>query len=431
MSNPSKSFEFIRLYPQLAADPVQGRVGEIYYNTSTNSLRVCISSSPLLWKSLGSGGGVTVDLYDPISTTLPSGPSATIDGVSVTNGMDVLFSSLGSGNFRVYKVSGVGTSMVWTVQANWPGGTSPVAGDRITVRYGTSFGLQNGIFTGTGFSFNDVVRFFSGTDYWELSSLKTFAFNNNTTTNVFTVGATGSENIVIDFSVIRNTGKHTGSIYITTDGTTVSFSSTGSFLATIGVTFNVHISGPNLLFDLIADNSGTNGTLKYFLRRWSDNPGGPGGPPSYSTGPISPVAAAGSSGDVQFNSSSLLGADANFKWDGVEKAINLNSFKIAALTTPFTLLDNTISAIIATVPVASRFITISFGIYRNGSYRVGRMFIVNSGALINYQDDSIETNDTGIALSATLSGGNVEIRYTSTSTGFNGFIRYSITKFGE
>lgn len=52
MANPSKSFEFIRLYPSLTADPVDGRVGEIFYNVTMNTLRICVDDSPVTWQDL-------------------------------------------------------------------------------------------------------------------------------------------------------------------------------------------------------------------------------------------------------------------------------------------------------------------------------------------------------------------------------------------
>lgn len=52
MTNPSKQFEMIRLYPFLNSDPLNGKVGEIYYNTSLNVLRLCIDSSPI-WTNVG------------------------------------------------------------------------------------------------------------------------------------------------------------------------------------------------------------------------------------------------------------------------------------------------------------------------------------------------------------------------------------------
>lgn len=72
MGNPSKSFEFIRLYPKLSADPVTGRIGEIYYNTTTSSLKMCVNDSPLQWNAIGAMmvDSSTIDFtYNPIGGT--------------------------------------------------------------------------------------------------------------------------------------------------------------------------------------------------------------------------------------------------------------------------------------------------------------------------------------------------------------------------
>lgn len=55
MNNPATSFEFLRLYPNLATDPSQGRIGEIYWNTTTNKPRACVNDSPVTWEDFGGG----------------------------------------------------------------------------------------------------------------------------------------------------------------------------------------------------------------------------------------------------------------------------------------------------------------------------------------------------------------------------------------
>lgn len=52
MANPSKQFEFIRLYPNLSSDPIAGRIGEFYWNTTINAPKVCVDDSPVTWVPL-------------------------------------------------------------------------------------------------------------------------------------------------------------------------------------------------------------------------------------------------------------------------------------------------------------------------------------------------------------------------------------------
>lgn len=69
---------------------------------------------------------------------------------------------------------------------------------------------------------------------------------------------------------------------------------------------------------------------------------------------------------------------------------------------------------------------VDYTISRSTSYRSGTMNIV-SGTGFTYSDDYSENSSTGITLSAAESGGNVTVSYTSTSTGDDGTIKYSIT----
>ncbi len=55
MANPSNQFEFLRLYPNLASDPVTGKIGEFYWNTSINAPKICVDDSPVTWITLGGG----------------------------------------------------------------------------------------------------------------------------------------------------------------------------------------------------------------------------------------------------------------------------------------------------------------------------------------------------------------------------------------
>lgn len=79
MANPSKSFEMIRLYPKYNSDPSEGKVGEIYYNTILQTLRLCVSSSPS-WVSLG---GQSTDSFQDKNVLLTEGGiwSNTHDGL--------------------------------------------------------------------------------------------------------------------------------------------------------------------------------------------------------------------------------------------------------------------------------------------------------------------------------------------------------------
>lgn len=75
--------------------------------------------------------------------------------------------------------------------------------------------------------------------------------------------------------------------------------------------------------------------------------------------------------------------------------------------------------------------SINYTITRDEGYRTGIIVITAAGsASLTYTDDWTENLDSGIALSVTQSGTAVNIKYTSTNTGFNAELTYSITHLG-
>lgn len=378
----------------------------------------------------GSGSGIQkVTYHDPISTTLPSGPAVTIDGIAGVDGDLVLFSNLSSGNNEVYKLGGVGVSITWTAQSFFNGSSTPTAGDMVIPTAGTSFAESIGIFNGTNWKFNDVVRYFSGADFWEQSSLKTSTLTDNSTGNIFTVTAAGSENIIVDFSIIRNSIKETGTIWLTNDGTNAFFTSGGAFSGATGVTFSADISGGNVRLRYTLTSTGFNATMKYSVKRWSDAAGGPTGIPSY-TGAAGVTPAAGSDGEVQFNTSGFLDSNPQFKFDTVDPSVNLAGLRQTVLSGGITILDNQASpANLFTYDASYRFAIMEYSIFRNGSFRTGNLLIANDGLVASSNGLSIDTGSTGVTLSTIISGSNVQVQYTSTNTGVGATFKYSLRKW--
>lgn len=257
------------------------RDGTKLYFRGTGELDAGGSAS--IGASSGGSGGVTkATLLDALDTALPSGASATIDGQALANGNLVLFTNLSSGNNRVYKASGVGTSITWALTNPFEGHPDPSDGDLIVIQEGAAFGNQVGQFKDTAFQFNDMVRLFTGTDFWEMSSLKTSTLADNTTNGtVFSVTATGSENFVLFGSIKRNGVKETVQLLITSDGTNVEVVEGSAHTGTTGVSFSGAISGPNLILQYTTSSTGFPTTFKYWTSRWSDSPGGPSSIVSY------------------------------------------------------------------------------------------------------------------------------------------------------
>jgi len=388
----------------------------------------------------GSGSGeAKVNLIDPVSTTLPAGVSAVIDDVTIADDDIVLFTNLAVNNNRAYKVSGVGVALAWAAQDIFENGIDPVGGEIVRATEGAGFEGTAGVYNDStsSFNFNDYVRYFSGANYYEQSSLKSSTIANNTIGTLFTVASAGSENMIVDFSIVRNGIKETGTVVITTNGTDISSPKTGAGTGITGVDLYAEISGSDVLFRYNADASGSNGLVKYSVKRWSDSVGGPAGLPNYSGSGISGTLAGGAITEIQFHGAGgLLDGDANMRWDNSEKQINLNGYYIGKLSSPFTIADNqtTSATVISYAAATYRNAVIEYSIERNGENRLGTLFVVNNGTAASIRDENGDTggvgiDDIAIPFTATISAGNVLIQYTSSNTGFTGVFKASMRRW--
>lgn len=384
----------------------------------------------------GSGGNIKVNYFNPTSTSLPSGSTVTIDGQSGVDGDTVLFTNLSvpSENNKIYELSGVGTAISWeVVKAFKNGSESPEDGDSVRIKDGTAFAGQLAVLDNSEFTINDTVRYFNGADFWEQSSLQSASPLNNTTTNLFTVTAAGSENWVVKYSVVRGSQKESGVLYITHDNTETSIVRTATNIGgeIVGIDFNASLNSGDLELDIVLDNSGSDASVKFFTERWSDSSGGPSGIPSYSAGGGSSTTAAGSSEEVQFNSGGTLSANSRFKWSNAENAINLDGYYIGSLVGPITINDNQGSpGTLISVPHADfAHFVVEYSITRNGNKRTGRILVASDGSSVGFSDDFVESTSVGVTVSASVSGSNTVISYTSTSTGNTGEFKYSLKKW--
>ncbi len=408
--------------------------GGVYFNTSTGKLKYAYSGS---WTDVGAGSGSTViaDLYDPITTVLPTGSVPTIDGELLQDQDTVLFTNLNTNNNRVYRATiTAGPTISWFAESDFIGGSpTPTPGEQVTILSGNSFANQKVSYTATGdWLVNDVVRYFDGSkglDYWEKSSIKTVNLANNTSNaTIFSVVLSGSENWVLNYSIVRGVTKETGQIYITTNGTDVSLSVNNTFLSDTGTSFSAIISGSDLVVRYTTTNTGSAGVLKFFYSRWSDSVGGPAGVPSYSTGSGSSIPAAGLVSNVQYKGSDgNLAGDSAFSWDDAAKTLILDGLTLSTLQGPVNLLNNTVSPTVAlTYPATTKFVILEYSIERDGDLQVGRFMIASNGVIVGLTDDSVTTGPIGILFTADILTSNVRVLYTSTNTGFNASFKYSI-----
>ena len=381
---------------------------------------------------------VRATYYDPVSTTLPTGATTTIDDESPQNGDTVLFSNLAVENHRIYRISGVGDSIQWESLVDLD---PAVVGDTVIIEKGNAFRRSIGIFDGTEWDFNDTVRFYSGTDYWEQSSLKTTTLSAGTTGNIFTVDVEGSENAIIDYSIVRGSLKETGTFILTSDGTDVDYN---RYSANIGSSLGIDLFGDILTGDLrfrYTADAGADATIKYSVKRWSNEPGGPGGIPSYSGssgggGSTATASAAGSASEVQYRGSSgTLEADSDFQWITANNELQLGDLQLGAIKGSVTINDNQTTPENLIILNASivKYAVIEYSIERNGERRVGRLLTTHNDSAATLTDDSTDTGGgvTGsdIVITGDYDAGDLKIQYTSSSIGNSGTFKFTVRKW--
>lgn len=139
----------------------------------------------------------------------------------------------------------------------------------------------------------------------------------------------------------------------------------------------------------------------------------------------------GASGTIQFNNAGSFAGDSQLVWNNTGKFIELNGLAIKALSSSISLVDNTAAPTTAFSYDAAtyNYAIVEYSLTRNTAKQVGRMLIVNDASTVSIHNDFSNLNDTGVTFSATVSAGNVLVQYTTTNTGFNAFLKYSIRQW--
>ena len=417
------------------------QAGSLYMRVGSINLLYQKQDAGLTTNWLALGTGTLVDYLDPISTTLPNvgGTSVTFDnGNSAVNGDLILFSNLTVNKNSVYKISGVGSSIVYTLVTTFG---SAKTGTEVMFRKGSAYINQVATFNGTSFLINDIIRMFDSStgnvNYVEIDSIKTTTVPANASSYVlFSVNATGTENLLIYYSLSGSFGKVIGQLMITQDGTNVAVVDSNATAGNSLVTFDANLNAGNVRL-LVNSTDAANIGMKYTTWRWSDTAGGPTGIPNY-TGAInsSTVSAAGVTGNIQFKGvSGNLDADPNLNWDSSADAISLNGYKIGTLQN-FTILDNQVSpqGVFSFAAGTRRFMLIDYSLERDiGSghldTQVGQIMLASNTVTASLTDAHTYTGILGITFSAFFSSGTVYLRYISTSTSNNAAMKYSIREW--
>lgn len=258
----------------LEADPttktyVDTHIGGFTFDQTGKDVNYAIVWDGSKYKTqIQSSGVVLITALDAVRTSLPTGPSASIDGKNLVNGDIVFFTKLLIGNMTAYRVSGVGTSLIWTPANIFNGSPTAYSGALAYVTDGVVYLNQLLTFTGLQPIINENVRHFSPdlTLYFDQRAPIKANLPDATTTTI-SFNPELLRNAIIDYSVVRGSNKEVGQILTTNNGTNVELSSfsTGS----VGVTFSAVISG-NLQFNITTTNTGTSAVIKMNIRRWDD-----------------------------------------------------------------------------------------------------------------------------------------------------------------
>ena len=120
------------------------------------------------------------------------------------------------------------------------------------------------------------------------------------------------------------------------------------------------------------------------------------------------------------------------KTDGLQAEIPNSLIQSAALNLqgPVTLLNNNIGTAI-TYPAASASYTfIDYSINRGTNYACGRLLIVNNTSSATLASAGyVELSPIGVSFGVAVSGGNIQIQYSTTNTGINSIFKYSLRQW--
>ena len=412
-----------------ASDPLTGNIEEIYYNTTTNKYRYY---DGIEWKSLGDsatgGGFYKVAAVDVLDTVLPTTPSPTIDSYVIQEDDEVLFVNLATGNNIIYKATNVTATINWTPVTAFAGSLYAINGDGIIVQHGTH-ATQIGIYTGASWAFSEKRRQFAGLNYFEESAIYSTPILNNNNAEVFSIAKIGSEYLIIDYSISRGIGQEVGQIFMVHDGSNAIVTGSNGELAPTGVAFSAGISGLNLILYYMADNNGSDGEIKFSIKRWSNATGGPAGVPSYTASPTT-TNASGTVGSIQFSNGSTLASSSNFKINNVDNALEIGTMQILPLIGPVSLSDDTpLTTTIFQFPKVWEFVEIDYSAERDTNRRRGRFFIVNNGVSANIYESYVELAPMNLMFTTSISASNVNVEFISMPNGFNSTFKYTVTRW--
>jgi len=115
----------------------------------------------------------------------------------------------------------------------------------------------------------------------------------------------------------------------------------------------------------------------------------------------------------------------------LSQGLNANGLEVQALSSTVILLDNTsIETTAFSIPLSYDVAVIDYSIKRDSSRKACRLFLINNASVVGLSDDGIDLlNDSGVTFSALVNGANIDVKYTTSSTGFNANLKYSVKRW--
>jgi hypothetical protein len=298
-----------------------------------------------------------------------------------------------------------------------------ISGSNIILQYTSTFTGANGLFTYDTTQFSNI----SG------SGLNGVTILDNSTNTFLTQQYLGFENLLVNYGIVRGSIQETGTLIITTDGINVAISSKASSTGLSGISFSASLSGNDIVVQYTAQSTGTNASATYAIQSWSDSPANESvliNLPNVSSGGGGSTSPAGSDTQIQFNQTGAFGASSNLSFDYNNNLLLLGNIQKSVLNITSFLDNQSAPVLLFSMPSTFNSVFLEYTIIRGTAVRTGEMQIATDGTIaISNEEYYTESQATGITLSVTLSGGNININYTSTATGIGGTCKYAFERW--
>lgn len=96
-----------------------------------------------------------------------------------------------------------------------------------------------------------------------------------------------------------------------------------------------------------------------------------------------------------------------------------------------TVVDNSTNNVFSITASGNEHIVVEYSITRSANKETGIILITNDGSTAQHSANSVSIGSVGVVFSSDISAGNVRLRYTSSSTGSNGTMKFVARRWGS